>query len=159
MPDQFERHAKTKWEWGTRGARKQQRQAAADDDPLKDKVPGKKDPSRCKANNGAPHVVTLVRDTRYRHPQSGDKKCGWDVIWNNHRKDYEPGWFCSHEERCRCCGKRFRWSIPAEECPDYTPVVPPAVYVEVAVYKNRRARWRPRKPVPTGPQGYRRKRS
>lgn len=154
MPDPFERHARTSYDWGTPRSRKQQRTLAANDDPLKAKAPAKKDPNWCKPGHG-PHKPVIVFSP-YGHGKTG---CQWKPFWVNRDGEYEPGWSCYHEERCENCGKHLRLSIPKEECPDWNPVIPDEVVTECRKYMDRRERWRRPRVVIDGPQGYRKKRS
>lgn len=156
MPDPFERHSKSRWEWGTAAPRSQQRAAAADDDPLKERVPGKKDKNACKAAHGGPHVPVLMLD--------GNTECCWDPMWVSRSGEIEPGWRCHHRERCQNCGKHFRYGfqLRPEECPLYSPEIPPEVWEECQERELRRSKWmvrrQPRPPI-TGPQGYRKRKA
>ena len=58
MPKRFERHARTAWEWGTPGSRRDEL-ARAVSEPA-GKAPGKKDKSLCKAAHWkGPHQPEL----------------------------------------------------------------------------------------------------
>lgn len=162
MPSQFERHARSKWEWGTSGSRNNELARAVRDDPAKKAAPGKKDPSLCKtAHWKGPHQPELRLLTFGWRRAMG---CRWAVSW---RSKKEPSWDCNHEEVCSGCGKILRISIDKEECPDFHPITADEraaiaakqaedeARIAAAVAKNPN-RWR--KPVITGPQGYRRNR-
>lgn len=163
MPKRFERHARTSWEWGTPGSRSNELARAVKDDPAKKAAPGKKDPSLCKATHWkGPHQPGLRLLTfGWRRPIT----CQWDISW--HSKNDEPSWHCNHEEVCSGCGKVLRVGIKNEECPDFHPITTEErtaieekeaqnkARIAVAVAKHP-GRWR--KPVITGPQGYRRNR-
>jgi hypothetical protein len=162
MPDPFERHARSKWEWGAPGARSQERADAAHDDPARKRVPGKKDPALCKAVHWkGPHQPELrMREYGWRRTAT----CKWAI--SGWRKPGEPSWHCAHEEVCSGCGKILRANISDEECPGYHPITA----AEIAAIEAKRAeeearlaaaqaRWQPRRLPITGPQGYRKKRS
>lgn len=133
MPGQFERHARSKWEWGTPGARSAEVQAAADDDPEPPKRgKGRKDTRRwCRGKVGTEHDVTVVLHSWY------GRKCDWHETGHwvhtgpvppkgvtlpkwRHRKDQkwvttDRTWSCMHEYQCQACGK-YLGAVP--ECPD-----------------------------------------
>lgn len=159
MPDQWERHSKSRWEWGTPGSRKQERQQAAHDDPLHPKVPGKKDPNRCKGNQGDPHVPALIYMPYGFHKVRG---CGWDIRWSSKDNAYKPSYYCYHVEICVKCGKRFdKYSHqPPSDCPEYTPVIPERMVIaaEEATKKRAALLRRPRKVI-KGPTHYRKKKN
>ena len=162
MPDPFDRHSRSKSEWGAPGARSQERAEAARDDPARSRTPGKKDPSLCKAAHWkGPHKPELrMQEYGWRR----ETACKWAISW---REPGEPSWHCNHEEACSGCGKILRTKISDEECPGYHPITDG----EVAALEAKRAedeartaatrarsRWQQRPPI-TGPQGYRRRRS
>lgn len=154
MPDQYERHSRNNWEWGTFPGRKQQRQQAADDDPRHDKTPGKKDPSYCKSSDDHEHHPVLVLESKPGY------HCHWLVTWISDLKDFGPAYLCMHAERCSACGKRFRRHVKAsEECPDYTRVIPDfsaEIQERRVKYAARQRKWFPvRKEPPAGPSHYR----
>lgn len=160
MPKRFERHARSAWEWGTPGSRRDEL-ARAVGEPA-GKAPGKKDRNLCKAAHWkAPHQPQLrLQEFGWRRTVG----CKWAVSW--HSKDGEPSWHCAHEEFCSGCGKVLRPGIGDEECPDFHPVTDAereAIKAERAEHEARvaalraRNRWQPKPPV-TGKQGYRRKR-
>ena len=162
MPDQHERHAKSKWEWGSPGARSQEVQAAAADDPEPPKrTPGRKDTrSWCRGKQGVEHVPELAW-----HPflwKPGEPDCRWRAAWSSRAGgEYVACWMCEHRETCARCGKVLRDRIPAAECPAYpgTPEDRAAAEEEALQIRERVAQRQTRwKPVITGPQGYRRKR-
>jgi hypothetical protein len=162
MPGQFERHSRNAWEWGPVPARSDLvRQSAADDpEPVK-RPPGKKDTrSWCKGKTGVPHRIQLVR-VAWR--PGGSTACGW-VPGYVHRRGgiYEVTWSCCHQEQCSRCGRHFRWRLKPQECPDWpgTPEQRTAAQAKADQATARRREWlatfpRYRKPVITGPQGYR----
>lgn len=133
MPARFERHRKTKWEWGTPGSRSAETRTAAspDPDPAR-KAPAKKDTRRwCRGKEGAEHDLAVVLHSSYGH------KCGWweSGRWvrtgpvppkgvtlpkwhhSNDQKWVVTGrsWSCLHEYQCQACGK-YLGRVPA--CPD-----------------------------------------
>lgn len=163
MPGQFERHARSKWEWGTPGARSQEVQAAAGDDPEPVKRPaGRKDTRHwCKGKPGVEHVPQLTLHSPFPWKRGGPC-CRWVASWSSRDGEYAACWSCDHRETCSRCGKVLRDPIPAGECPAYpgTPQQRAVTEAEARAIKERvaqRRRWS-RKPVITGPQGYRRKR-
>lgn len=132
MPGHFERHARSKWEWGSPGSRSAEvRDAArADPDPSR-RAPGKKDKRRwCRGKPGVEHRRAVVLHSPYGH------KCGWlntghwvdtgsplprgvpvPRRWKRSREWVVTGrrWMCLHELQCLACGKYLG---PAPECPD-----------------------------------------
>lgn len=153
MPDQWERHGRTNEYWDTTPSRKQQRMAAANDDPVKDKFPGKKDKDKCKGNHWGPHVLRYTFEDYLWWKRTS---CGWTA--NFQRGQYVPVWYCGHYGRCVTCGKRL--GKPAV-CPTRTrnDIEPPPWVIEeaqqkTAEYQARRARWSPRKVI-KGPTHYR----
>lgn len=161
MPGQFERHARSKWEWGMPGPRSQEVQAAAADDPEPPKrAPARKDTRHyCKGKPGVEHVPHLVR-----HPlfwRRDDPGCRWQASWTTRDGGYAACWACDHREECERCGKVLRDHIPAAECPAYPGIPEDRAAAEEEALRirervaGRQSRW---KPVITGPQGYRRRR-
>lgn len=157
MPDPFERHSRASSEWDARPPRSQQRAAAADDDPARSRVPGKKNPDLCKAAHWKEPHRPVIRLDRY-----ADRQCKWDIHWWKQ----EIAWVCYHEEACAGCGKILRHRIPRDDCPDRFPL-PDAERDRLEAWIARRreeiAAWGSRgrrqpKPAITGPQGYRRRR-
>lgn len=154
MPDQWERHGKNSYyEWDGSPSRKQQRMAAAHDDPVKDKTPGKKDKDKCKANHWGPHAPSYVFKDYTWSRRTG---CGWGTVFRNGQ--FVPSWYCGHTGRCVLCGKRL--DKPAV-CPTRTrdDIEPPLWVVEEAReltqgYLARRAKWGPRRII-KGPSHYR----
>jgi hypothetical protein len=159
MPDQWERHGKAnKWgydDWDSIPSRSQQRQAAANDDPVRDRVPGKKNKDACKANHWGPHTPNYVF---FRNPwrTRAMTNCGWSTVYRNGQ--FTPTWYCGHSGRCTACGKRL-WKPPV--CPTRTrdDIEPPVWIVEQAKeetreYLARRAKWMPRRVI-KGPSHYR----
>ena len=156
MPDQWERHSRSRREWDSGSAsRKQQRQAAANDDPVRDHSPGKKDKNACKANHWKPHVITYKYFTNSWYLRS-HVRCEWTTVWRDGQ--YVPVWFCGHNAECVLCGKRLG---KPTVCPTRTrdDIEPPLWIVEQAKDETvksdaRRARWSPRRVV-KGPSHYR----
>ena len=164
MPRRFERHKRTKWEWGLPGARSGEvREAArADPEPAK-RAPARKDTKHwCHGKEGAEHVphLVLAEDT----PQAREHACRWTVRWDwQVTHAWAVGWKCGHREACAGCGRVLRelGDLKARECPVYPGsetqhAEAEAELVEMQQMKPR-VRWR-RKPVITGKQGYRRRR-
>lgn len=161
MPDPFERHGRKRNEWDSRPSRSAARTAAAtvpEREPAK-KAPGKKDPDLCKATHWKrPHQPGL----RLRSDGQG-RQCGWDIHWWKEKAT----WVCYHEEACSGCGKILRSRLPDEECPQFCPLTAgqqASIDSRIAARKEEAAQWLARrrrqpKPVISGPQGYRRKRS
>jgi hypothetical protein len=162
MPKRFERHGRSSWEWGTPGSRHDELTRAVKDDPAKKVPPGKKNPSLCKATHwkGSHQPELRLHALGWRRPVT----CQWDISWRS--KNGEPSWHCNHDEVCAGCGKVLRISISEQECPDFHPITSDeraAIEAKQAENDARMAaavtkhpgRWR--KPVITGPQGYRRK--
>lgn len=154
MPDQWERHGRSNEYWDTVPSRRQQRLAAANDDPVKDKTPGKKDKNACKANHWGPHVPSWTFDN---FPWRDRTNCGWGTIWSK-GDVFIPYWWCGHSGRCKLCGKRLPHP---STCPTRTrnDMEPPQWVVEEAQtktreYQARRIKWRPRKII-KGPSHYR----
>jgi hypothetical protein len=160
MPDPFERHARSKWDWGAAGARSQERAGAVYDDPARARTPGRKDPSLCKAAHWkGPHQPQI----RERQDGYHARECRWDAAWTRD----EPVWFCCHEEACTGCGKILRSRILRDECPDFQPITKEqhdAITAWIARRRDElaatraRSRRQPKPPI-TGPQGYRKRRS
>jgi len=161
MPGYLDRHARSKWEWGTPGARSQERADAARDDPARIRTPGKKDPSLCKAAHWkGPHKSQLrMQENGWRR----ETTCKWAIWW---RKPGEPSWCCNHEEVCAGCGKILRAGIGDEECPGYHLITADELAAleakriedEARLAARPQSRWQQRPPI-TGPQGYRKRRS
>ena len=131
MAGRFERHGRSKWEWGLPGSRSAEvREAAqADPDPAR-KAPAKKDTKRwCRGKPGVEHDVAVVL-------HSSGHKCGWweSGHWvrtgpapprgvtlpkwpRNSREWVVTGrrWSCRHKYQCAACGKYLG---PVPECPD-----------------------------------------
>jgi hypothetical protein len=165
MPDPYERHARSGWEWGSSASRSQSRAAAAQEQLIPEIIregrrpPGKKDKDLCKAQHWkGPHTpgITITRNpvTLKRN------ECCWAILgW---RGKGEPYWFCRHVLICSGCGKDFGGVPEAQQCPQWHPLTPQereALDEERRRYDERLSRWKVRrKPLITGPQGYRRKR-
>lgn len=164
MPGRFERHRRTKWEWGTPGARSGETRAAAaaDPDPAK-RPPGRKDRRAwCKGKHGIEHAGAIILDARQAGWRSKNG-CQWTPSWGIRLQEYGTHWLCEHREVCTRCGRILRESsqLAVEECPAYpgSGEQRAAAEVETAAREARRAAslsWR--KPPVTGPQGYRRQR-
>jgi hypothetical protein len=164
MPDPYDRHGRPgRWDYAeSQPSRGEQRKAAAQEHlhpeiiPEGKRPPGKKNPDLCKGRHWkGPHqgeLVTVILVLR-------QKECGWRVrSWG----DESVYWFCHHQEHCRDCGKVLRISLYRDECPLYHDITPSEQEVldrELEAALERRAKWRiRRRPVITGPQGYRKKR-
>lgn len=156
MPDPYERHSRSRWEWGTPGSRSQERAKATRDDPARSRIPGRKNPDLCKGTHWkGPHDPRIEVNTSGW--TGGREECGWSV-WS--WRSSEPYWWCRHVLICAGCGKNFG-GVPMSQCPLYhavTPAEQAALDAEVTRQDEHRAAWRIRKPVITGPQRYRRKR-
>lgn len=164
MPGKFERHARSRWEWGTPGSRSGDLRRAVDDDPAGKPPPGRKDPSRCKGNHGGPHipVIALHHETPEDEFRS---RCRWIPVWSRKEKTCVAGWHCEHVERCVKCGLIIERFAGRDRCPVY-----PGTEEQKAVAEQEAFEWNERrrtasnrlssvrKPVINGPQGYRRKR-
>lgn len=162
VPKRFERHARSRWEWGAPGSRRGELARAVSDD-APGKAPGKKNGNLCKAAHWkGPHQPALrMRDFGWRRSAS----CKWAVSWLS--KDGEPSWHCGHEEFCSGCGKVLRTGIDDGECPDFHPITDQGRAAieakraedeaQIAAARTR-DRWQP-KPAVTGPQGYRRRKA
>jgi len=161
MPGQNGRHARSKWEWGTPGSRSDELRRAVADDPA-GKAPGRKDPARCKGNQGGPHVPVIA----LRHEAPGDElrsRCRWSPAWSREEKKCVAVWHCEHEERCVKCGLIFDRFAGRDRCPVYPGTGQQKAVAEQEAFEwNERRRtsrsWNRRKPVINGPQSYRRKR-
>lgn len=161
MPDPHDRHARSKWEWGSPGQRSQERAAAAQDDPTRNKPPAKKDPDLCKGQHWkGPHTPEIEENPK---AWLGGKRrvCNWGLrSWV--REDEDPfGWFCQHVLICSGCGKDFG-GVYFRRCPlyhDITRAEQEYLDGELAAYRKRRASWKTRtRRVIDGPTGYRKKR-
>ena len=166
MPRRFERHKRTKWEWGLPARSGEVREAArADPDPAK-RAPARKDTkSWCRGKEGREHVLHLVLVPDYLSRRA--KVCEWASAWSIDGQEYRLGWVCMHREECVNCGRIFRehYDLKGEECPAYPGDAAQRAEAEAQVGRDeeQRASWlasRPhwRRPVITGPQGYRRRR-
>jgi hypothetical protein len=152
MPKRFERHARSAWEWGTPGSRRDETARAVGEQvvPEGKQSPGKKNRYLCKgAHWKSPHQPEIVK--RVAGPSL--LPCHWWTTWRG-----EPYWLCTHEEHCVGCGKVLRSSVPAEQCPEYHPMTA----AERAEHQSRvtalrERRSRRRKQLITGKQGFRRK--
>jgi hypothetical protein len=163
MPKRFERHARSKsGGWETSGSRSGETVRAVNDDPVRKSAPGRKDPGRCKGNRGGPHIPAIV----LRDPVPDDEfedRCRWSPVWSRDAGEDVAGWHCEHERKCVKCGLIFRSRIGCDDCPVYpgTPGQRAAAEQEAAAWnegrRDREQTWR-RKPVITGPQGFRRRR-
>ena len=160
MPDPYERHSRSRWEWGSPGSRSQERAAAAQDDPAKTRTPGKKDPDLCKGQHWKSGHTPALR-VRIPYFRKSKVYCYWGLpYWDD---DADAAWYCSHEEYCSGCGKILLTRISNAQCPQYheiTKTEKASVEREREERAVRRASWkkRPRKVI-TGPQGYRKKRN
>jgi hypothetical protein len=160
-----ERHARSKWEWGSPSSRSAELTEVVTDQVADfDKTPqapGRKDRrARCKAAHGGPHALAVIYVAAHHFGQDG---CRWGPGWNRRTRAWDgSSWRCGHEEHCSACGKVFRTSVDLEECPDYPgdPAQRADAEAEAVRVQERQAPWRwRRKPPVTGPQGYRRPRA
>lgn len=161
MPRRFERHRRTKWEWGLPGSRSGEVRSAAsaDPDPAR-KAPSKKDTKHwCKGKPGIEHIAQLTLDMDT--PEWRKHACRWKAYWDWRKKHtWVIGWTCGHHEECARCGKILRYTcdLTRAECPVYpgTGAQRAEADAELAALLARPSpgRWR-REPVITGPQGYR----
>ena len=164
MPRRFERHARSKSDWGSPPGRSAERSSAAAE-PAK-RAPARKDTRRwCKGKPGREHVPRIVRlRTGYV-----SRSCEWvpRYDWRAIRAgddNFPVRWACGHFESCANCGKILRdlGGIPVAECESYpgSDAQRAAAEREAAEFLERRAgRRRNRKPPVTGPQGYRRRKA
>lgn len=156
MPAPFVRHARSKSDWGTQPQRSAERREAASE-PAK-RPPGRKDRwARCKGNHGGPHEMAITpHPGRYTgHPA----RCCWRPAWNHREGIHAAAWSCRHHEACIHCGKEARSFVSRDECPDYpgTGGQRAAAEAQGAEWDEHRAALDTRRPVITGPQGYRRR--
>lgn len=131
MPGRFERHARSRWQWGTPGSRSAEVRGAAqaDPDPAK-RAAGRKNTKRwCRGKPGVEHRRVIVLHSQYGH------KCGWRETghwvyagprlprgvpvpgpWRRNREFVvtDRRWQCLHEVQCLACQKYLG---PAPECP------------------------------------------
>lgn len=162
MPRRFERHRRGTQYWDSQPARSAEvrTDTARDPDPAK-RAPAKKDTRHfCKGKPGVEHVPAIVQDERA--PGWLKAGCGWRADWRVRLRGYDAGWHCQHREICTGCGKILRegWDV-GRECPDYPgdPDQRVAAVAEAARLEARHEEWAGRRrPVITGPQGYRRQR-
>lgn len=149
------RHSRRSDDWDTEPSRSAERATAIADeerDPSK-RSPGRKDKDYCKPARGPHTPVLVVRQYGGKTPT-----CEWRASWSVRFQGWEPGWTCFHEEECADCGKWFR-HLNGTDCPDWRPITPQeesAISAQAAEMTARREAWARRKPVVTGPQGYRR---
>lgn len=163
MPGRFERHRRSKWEWGTPGSRSAETRTAASPDPEPArKAPAKKDTRHwCRGKQGVEHVPHLVLDERA--PGYHKMGCQWGTSWRVRQRDYTVRWQCQHREICTRCSKILRepWEIGSAECPVYPgdEAQRAAAGIEADEATARHTSWwSGRRKAITGPQGYRRNR-
>lgn len=137
MPKRFERHARSRWEWGSAPARSDERRQAvtADPEPAK-RAPRRKDTKRwCRGKVGVEHELAAAVRSFYGNAYV----CGWRRT--GYYASVEPPpvypkgvpipkrrrlikrefvvtgreWRCFHEWRCTVCGK---WLGSLPQCPD-----------------------------------------
>jgi hypothetical protein len=155
MPDPYERHSRNRWEWGSPPGRSEMNRDAAQDDPARAHTPGKKDKDLCKtAHWRGPHQPEL---RMMLNPFNLKKReCGWGARgWIS---EEEIHWYCYHDEICTGCGKVLRSFINKEECPGYHEITAEETAACEAERQRRRefrVSYQIRKPIITGPQGYR----
>jgi hypothetical protein len=162
MPAQYERHARGSENWSGKsnpGRTPAFRAVLADQlaDPVPDRLPpGRKDTrENCKGRPGRPHVPVIVPGDR---PEPW-LACKWVSRWDSAVRAFGVvGWDCSHRERCARCGKVIRegWQLRRAECPAYPGDARQKAEAEASAARRAADRPRPRRPVITGPQGYRR---
>ena len=170
MPRRLERHARGKGVWDSAPSRSAELQQAAraDPDPAK-RSPARKDTrSWCKGKAGREHVLHLVLVPDRLSWRAGKAQvCEWASAWGIDGQEYRLGWACRHREECAACGRIFRehYDLKGEECPAYPgdPGQRAEAQAEVGRDQEQCASWpaaapRWRRPVITGPQGYRRRR-
>jgi hypothetical protein len=161
-----ERHARSKDCYDAQPSRSAERADAAtagEREPTT-RAPARKDTrSWCHGKPGNAHVPVLTSEAGT--PQ--DPGCRWSesFIWPG--GTYGACWKCRHREECARCGKilRVRSELADAECPDYPGDPAEREAAEAAAAQRARSwshllsRYRQyRKPVITGPQGYRRRR-
>ena len=161
MPRRFERHKRTKWEWGLPARSAEVQEAArADPDPAK-RAPARKDTrSWCKGKVGVGHAPELVLSP----PVLTRWACEWSPgLWSSEDGSFPVKWRCCHREICQRCSKVLRepWELKRAECPAYPGSGEQHAAAEAEAEKmseRHRAWWGRRRPAITGPQGYRRRR-
>jgi hypothetical protein len=169
LPDPLDRHARpgkhASYGEEPKLSRSQLRRIAAETDggtdPAK-KAPGKKDPAMCKGTHWKePHPAVLrIRTFPW---QKNPATCGWWIT-------YKAGqmvtvYHCLHRETCGLCEKILRNRLPPEQCPGFhaiTTAEQAAIDAEITrreeAAATRAVKYpRLRKPVITGPQGYRKR--
>jgi hypothetical protein len=136
------------------------RAAVDDDDP--DPVKGKVIPwpkGKCKRSKAGHEAIIQLRQdymvTRW------SKECGWKPYWGGANAAGELAWYaCYHEMVCRHCGKVLVNVMGRGSCPLAPGKEDEKKRVEAEAAAMPARSWRPRKkPVITGPQGYRKKRA
>jgi hypothetical protein len=142
--------------------------SAVTDDPAREKAPGRQKRGECKGPDGwhTTHdpVITWALDQLGRE----DRDCGWRPFgcWDKLLRVYAyvPAWTCRHEEKCQRCSHLITQSYSMKQrCPLFTgQPVPASVLADCerkeAEAAERTSNWRwARKPVITGPQGYRKR--
>lgn len=143
MPDPYERHSRSRREWGSPGQRSQERAAATQDDPVRRKVPAKKDRDLCKGQHWkGPHTPEI--ELEYNQVTGQPGTCGWRGRWWSSSKPYN--WTCSHVLRCSGCGKDFGGASRGQ-CPRFHEITSEErqlIDAENAAAEERRARWKTR---------------
>jgi len=158
MPDPYERHARPgRWDYASSQPPRSLAKAAAAQEPQGKRPPGRKDPDLCKAQHWkGSHTPELREVKAYRR---GTMPC---CYWAPSYTGREPWWFCCHEEVCSGCGKILEYKILSSRCPHYHEILPEErewLAAETERTRELRAKWSYRKrPLITGPQGYRKKR-
>ena len=144
--------------WGPVRGRGAEVSAAVASDPEPPKRPPGRKNTRdwCRGKESRAHVPVIVfRPPVFRrHPP---RTCEW----GHGLIREEIGWQCHHEEHCRSCGKILRSRLAVDECPGYpgSAEQKAAAQAQLEAVLAGVAAWRARRrPVITGPQGYRRKR-
>jgi hypothetical protein len=160
VPAREGRHARNKdADWGGPPSRSTELAAAvttdtADPAPAKG-PPGRKDTrSWCKGKPGREHKLAIDGEAL----GTPILTCKWVIRWDRDRDGYAAGWNCLHRERCTECRKVTRegWQLTRAECPLYPGDPAQQQETEQRAAQLGTRRWRRRRPVIDGPQGYRR---
>lgn len=164
MPARAGRHARTKdADWDSPPARRDELAAAVQaeiglETPVASPAklpPGRKDTrSWCKGKPGRDHKPA-IDDEALGTPLL---TCKWIIRWDKDEGCYAAGWNCLHRERCTQCRKVLRecWQLTRAECPLYPGDTGQRQDAEARAAQLGTRRWRRRRPLIDGPQGYRR---
>lgn len=151
MASKHERHARSRWQWGTQPARSTELAAAVTEPD--NQPPGRKDTRAwCKGKPGRPHQRIIAEE-------GGQWACRWIVNWDPAARRHDGAvWTCHHREECKACGKILRngWDLTSDECEHHPG--DPAQLAEAVAEAERRNSFprRLRQRIINGPQGYRR---